>query len=115
MRTLLAVLLLLHATVAAAVEAVDDDGRRIDLPGPADRIISLAPHATEMLFAIGAGERIVGTVSYSDHPPAARQIPRVAATTPSTTSASSASNQTWLWPGRAATGRIPWNGFVISA
>lgn len=44
---------------------------------PARRIISLAPHTTELLFAAGAGDRLVGTVEYSDYPPAARAIPRV--------------------------------------
>lgn len=43
----------------------------------APRIVSLAPHLTELLFEIGAGPRIVGTVSYSDFPSAAKQIPRV--------------------------------------
>lgn len=41
------------------------------------RIVSLAPHITEMLFTLGAGERIVGAVEYSNYPPAARAIPRV--------------------------------------
>ncbi len=41
------------------------------------RIISLAPHITEILFEIGAGEQIVGTVSYSDYPNAAKEIPRI--------------------------------------
>ena len=41
------------------------------------RIISLAPHITEVLFAIGAGDQIVGAVSYSDYPEAARDIPRI--------------------------------------
>lgn len=45
--------------------------------GGAKRIISLAPHITEILFKIGAGDRLVGTVSYSDYPKAAREIPRV--------------------------------------
>ncbi|MBC6428070.1 MAG: cobalamin-binding protein [Cellvibrionales bacterium] len=44
---------------------------------PEQRLISLAPHLTEILFAVGAGADIVGAVSYSDYPPAARQIPRV--------------------------------------
>lgn len=44
---------------------------------PAKRIIALSPHAVEMLFAIGAGERIVGTVEYADYPQAALKIPRV--------------------------------------
>ncbi len=41
------------------------------------RIVSLAPHLTEMLFEIGAGEQIVGTVNYSNYPQAALQIPQV--------------------------------------
>lgn len=41
------------------------------------RIVSLAPHLTELAFSAGAGERIVGTVEYSDWPQAARQIPRI--------------------------------------
>lgn len=43
----------------------------------ARRIVSLAPHITENLFSIGAGDRIVGTVSHSDYPMAAMQIPRI--------------------------------------
>ena len=60
-----------------AVEVIDDIGRTVQLPAPAERVVSLAPHATELLFAVGAGDRIVGTVSHSDYPPPARQIPRV--------------------------------------
>jgi iron complex transport system substrate-binding protein len=41
------------------------------------RIVSLAPHLTELAFTAGAGDRIVATVEYSDHPDAARQIPRI--------------------------------------
>ena len=44
---------------------------------PAQRIVSLAPHITELVFAAGAGEQLVGAVAYSDYPPQARQIPRV--------------------------------------
>ena len=44
---------------------------------PARRIISLAPFLTEIAYAAGAGERLVGAVSYSDYPPAARELPRV--------------------------------------
>ena len=43
----------------------------------AKRIVSLAPNLTEIAFAAGAGDRIVGTAEYSDFPRAARQIPRV--------------------------------------
>ncbi len=55
----------------------DDTGREIRLKAPAKRIITLAPHATELLYAAGAGDRLVGTVDYSDYPPAAKKIPRV--------------------------------------
>ena len=48
-----------------------------NLDHPARRIISLAPHITELLFAAGAGDRLVGAVEYSDYPPAARAIPRI--------------------------------------
>jgi iron complex transport system substrate-binding protein len=47
-------------------------------PEPAtDRMVSLAPHLTELAFIAGAGDRIIGTVDYSDYPNAARRIPRV--------------------------------------
>lgn len=71
------VLLLAAARAGAAIEAVDDAGRRVVLAEPARRIVSLAPHLTELLFAAGAGERVVGTGAYSDHPEAAKAIPRV--------------------------------------
>ncbi|UZN50218.1 cobalamin-binding protein [Cupriavidus cauae] len=61
----------------AAVSVVDDAGQTITLAQPARRIVSLAPHVTEMLFAAGGGDRIVGTVNYSDYPPEARAIVRV--------------------------------------
>jgi iron complex transport system substrate-binding protein len=43
----------------------------------ARRVVSLAPHLTELLFAAGAGNRVVGAVEFSDWPPAARALPRV--------------------------------------
>jgi iron complex transport system substrate-binding protein len=64
---------LLHAEIAV----VDDSGVTVRLAQPARRIISLAPHVTESLFAIGAGERIVGTAEYSDYPEAAKKIARI--------------------------------------
>ena len=39
------------------IQAVDDEGNTVRLDTPAQRIVSLAPHITEMLFAVGAGER----------------------------------------------------------
>ncbi|MBE9610985.1 cobalamin-binding protein [Chitinilyticum litopenaei] len=69
--------LLLTPLRAAPVTVADDLGRLVSLSEPARRIVSLAPHVTEDLFAIGAGEWIVGAVDYSDYPPAARRIARV--------------------------------------
>lgn len=43
----------------------------------AQRIIALSPHSVEMLFAIGAGDRIIATLEYSDYPKAALDIPRI--------------------------------------
>ncbi len=62
---------------ATAQTVTDDTGARITLPGPARRIVSLTPGATEMLFAAGAGDRVIATVEYSDTPEAARRIPRI--------------------------------------
>ena len=61
----------------ASVKVVDDKGRTVTLQQPAKRIVSLAPHITESLFAAGAGDKIIGAVSYSDYPEAAKKIPRV--------------------------------------
>jgi len=55
----------------------DDTGQEVRLKGPAKRIITLAPHAAESLFAAGAGDKLVGTVDYSDYPPEAKKLPRV--------------------------------------
>jgi iron complex transport system substrate-binding protein len=72
-------LLLMSLAVGAeaAVEVVDDMGTPLVLNRPAQRIVSLSPGATEMLFAAGAGSRIVATVNGADFPDAARQIERI--------------------------------------
>jgi iron complex transport system substrate-binding protein len=59
------------------VSTKDDSQRQISLDKPAQRIISLAPHATELLFAVGAGAQIVGVSEYSDYPEQAKKIPSV--------------------------------------
>jgi len=76
-RALLAVLLLLPLLARAEVTVQDDSGATLRLAAPARRIVSLAPHVTENLFAAGAGAQVVGTVDYSDYPEAAKKIPRV--------------------------------------
>jgi iron complex transport system substrate-binding protein len=55
----------------------DDEGQTIALKFPAARIVSLAPGATAMMFAAGAGAHIVGTSDYSNEPEAAQRIERV--------------------------------------
>ena len=67
----------LAAPARAQLVMEDDAGRRVTLAAPAQRIVSLAPHITEVLFAAGVGERVVGVVAYSDYPPAARALPQV--------------------------------------
>ena len=61
----------------AEVAVRDDYGNTVRLPSPARRIVSLAPHLTELVFAAGAGARMVGAVEYSDFPARARELPRV--------------------------------------
>jgi iron complex transport system substrate-binding protein len=61
----------------ATVTVKDDDGNTVTLQKPAQRVISLAPHVTEMLFAAGGGSHVVGVVEYSDFPEAAKKITQI--------------------------------------
>jgi iron complex transport system substrate-binding protein len=65
--------------LAAASEllVIDDNGQEVRLAEPAERIISLAPNITEVLFHIGAGKQIVGADEYSNYPAQAKDILRV--------------------------------------
>ena len=56
---------------AQAIRVTDDVGKTLALPAPPKRIISLAPNITEVLFALGLGERIIGVTRYCDFPPEA--------------------------------------------
>jgi iron complex transport system substrate-binding protein len=69
--------MLLHEPAWPAIHVTDDAGQRVTLASPARRIVSLAPHITELLFAMGAGETLVGASEFSDYPEAARAISRV--------------------------------------
>jgi iron complex transport system substrate-binding protein len=69
--------LLISPDVLAEISVIDDTGKPVTLANPARRIVSLAPHVTELLYAAGAGSRIVGAVEYSDYPADAKRIPRV--------------------------------------
>jgi len=57
--------------------AVDDVGQELCLPAPAHRIVTLSPGATELIFAAGAGDKVVAVVNYSDYPPEALKLPLV--------------------------------------
>ncbi|MCW8885729.1 MAG: cobalamin-binding protein [Motiliproteus sp.] len=80
--TIVAKLLLLVSALSASsaygeVTVVDDMGLRVTLKQPAQRIISLSPHSTEMLYSAGAGDKVVGVVSFSNYPEAATRLPQV--------------------------------------
>lgn len=78
-QTMLAILVVgsLASAAQAAVTVKDDAGLAVTIDKPALRVISMAPHVTELLFAAGGGSRVVGAVNYSDYPEAAKSIPRI--------------------------------------
>lgn len=63
--------------VQAEVRVTDDAGHVVVLAAPAQRVISLGPHLTELAFAAGGGDALVGVIRYSDFPAAAKQLPVV--------------------------------------
>jgi len=69
--------MLVAGAAQAEVRVTDDYGKEVVLAAPARRVVSLAPHLTELMYAAGAGERLVGAFAYSDYPPAAKNLPRV--------------------------------------
>lgn len=78
MRSILtATALLLAVSAQAEVRITDDLGREVVLREPADRLVSLAPHLTEQVFAAGAGDALVAVSAYSDYPEEARRLPEV--------------------------------------
>jgi iron complex transport system substrate-binding protein len=72
-----AVMALTAGVAQAAISVTDDAGAIVEIRAPARRIVSLAPHATELLYAVGAGDRVVGVLATSDWPPEASAKPRV--------------------------------------
>src|SRR5437899_8245470 len=66
-----------HVPVRGGIAVTDDAGRRVTLAAPARRFVSLLPSFTEILFAIGAGDRLVGRTTWCDYPPEALAVPSV--------------------------------------
>ena len=62
---------------SAAIVVSDDTAVEVSLVTPAERIVSLSPNLTEVLFHLGVGDKIVGVDEYSVYPPVAQEIPRV--------------------------------------
>ena len=72
-----AALLASLAPGCAAVTLRDDAGQALTLAAPARRAVALSPHLAELVFAAGAGDRLVGVVRYSDFPAEAARLPVV--------------------------------------
>src|SRR2546423_15085302 len=66
-----------RAATDGSIAVTDDAGRRVTLPAPARRIVSLLPSFTELLFAIGAGDRLVGRTTWCDYPSQALAVASV--------------------------------------
>jgi iron complex transport system substrate-binding protein len=62
---------------AFPLTVTDDIGRQVVVPAVPQRIVSLAPSNTEILFALGLDERVAAVDAWSDYPPAARQKPQL--------------------------------------
>ena len=76
-RLLTGCLLLFCGLTQAAVSVPDDAGQTVTLPRPATRILALAPHVAELLYAAGAGDQVIASVEFANYPEAARKLPRV--------------------------------------
>jgi iron complex transport system substrate-binding protein len=77
LRFLVSIFCLIAVHAHAEISVRDDNGNIVKLEKPAQRVVSLAPHVTELLFAAGGGPKIVAAVEYSDFPEAAKRIPRI--------------------------------------
>jgi iron complex transport system substrate-binding protein len=66
-----------NTSTSATREVTDEAGRRVQLPLHIDRIVSLAPNLTEIVYAVGAGDSLVGDTEYCDYPEAAKRVAKI--------------------------------------
>lgn len=107
-------LLLLACSEAPVATTTDDLGRAVALPPRIDRVVTLAPNLTEIVYAVGAGEKLAGTDDHSNYPEEVRRLPKVggmqpniekiAALKPDVVIASTEGNHPNLGPALAAAG-----------
>ncbi|MFP4387964.1 MAG: cobalamin-binding protein, partial [Desulfococcaceae bacterium] len=76
---LLVVWLVFAPMVAVAAPPLQTDflGRKVAVPENPQRIVALAPSLTEIIFALGGGDRMAGATRFANHPPEAAELPRV--------------------------------------